>query len=119
MVSEQLNESPLESIGRQLPDRSKPFTLAVDMVAHLGKGDLLEVAYAEHVKSSRTDVGMLRFDLNRDPQNRDVFFLYERWANFDSLVRHFDQPWTKKIFVVMDELLASPVQVRVLAVAAE
>jgi quinol monooxygenase YgiN len=119
MAAEQHDESPLESIGKQLTDRSKPFTLAVDMIAHPGKGDLLEAAYVEHVKNSRTDLGMLRFDLSRDSQNRDIFFLYERWANFDSLVQHFDKPWTKKIFVVMDELLARPVQVKVLLVAAE
>jgi quinol monooxygenase YgiN len=68
MAAEQHDESPLESIGKQLADRSKPFTLAVDMVAHSGKGDLLEAAYVEHVKSSRTDSGMLRFDLRRRPK---------------------------------------------------
>jgi quinol monooxygenase YgiN len=67
----------------------------------------------------RAKRGFLGISLSRDPQNRDVFFLYERWANFDSLVQHFDKPWTKKIFIVMDELLARPVQVKVLLVAAE
>jgi steroid Delta-isomerase len=112
-------ENPvLSKIFGQLPDPLQPFALVVHIRARPGQGDALEAAFVPHVRLTRTEPGMLRFDFNRSLDDPDQFVLYERWANFASVEAHFRTPWMARVMQAMQDHAESP-ELQVFAVAAE
>ncbi|KAM7183122.1 hypothetical protein V8F33_013793 [Rhypophila sp. PSN 637] len=56
------------------------------------KSDALEKIYAETTRLAATEPGMLHYSVARDPDNRDAFHFYERYAGRAAFEAHNGQP---------------------------
>lgn len=62
------------------------------------------------VANSRLEAGCIAFHIHSVDDQPDIFVLYERWESQAVLDSHFEQPYTKKLFRVFEEVLEKPLE---------
>lgn len=65
------------------------------------------------LESTRKEKGCVQFDVHSN-QNRTTLFLYEQWLDESALALHYQQQYTKEVFLAYDEWLARPVDIKAL-----
>ncbi|KAM7220108.1 hypothetical protein V8F06_004436 [Rhypophila decipiens] len=87
---------PPNNIPTQAPTYSLPLIINIHGVrkiyANPTKSDALEKIYAETTRLAATEPGMLHYSVARDPDNRDAFHFYERYAGRAAFEAHNGQP---------------------------
>ncbi|KAM7187698.1 hypothetical protein V8F33_011082 [Rhypophila sp. PSN 637] len=65
--------------------------------AHLNQADALEQVYAETTRLAASEPGTLQYCIARDPDNREAFHFYERYAGRAAFEAHNTQPIIVKL----------------------
>lgn len=71
--------------------------LLVKIVAQQGKDNELLEELRLMIEPTRAEVGCIKYDLNRDPANREVFWFVEEWATQKHLDDHGQTPHFKRL----------------------
>ncbi|MFT3864344.1 MAG: putative quinol monooxygenase [Solirubrobacterales bacterium] len=66
------------------------YVVAARWVARDGEEDAVAAAISRLVEPSRNEPGMLQYQAHRDPEDRRVFFIYERYTGADAYQAHLD-----------------------------
>lgn len=77
-----------EPIRTQLSDPDKPFSNLIEITILPGKEKEFEGLFSPVIAEVRKENGNIEFQLNRHPNEPNVYFLYERWANLKVLENH-------------------------------
>lgn len=61
-------------------------------------------------QNSRPEPGCVAFHIHSVKDRPNTFVLYERWENREALDSHFEQPYTRELFTLFEEVLDKPVE---------
>lgn len=61
-------------------------------------------------QNSRPEPGCVAFHIHSVKDSPKTFVLYERWESPADLDAHFEQPYTRELFALLDEILEKPVE---------
>jgi autoinducer 2-degrading protein len=77
---------------------------------HVREGHTVEFleAFRINYEGTRQEPGNLRFDVLRDPENENVFLIYEVFASADALEDHRRTPHYQECVRRIDPILAGP-----------
>src|SRR5689334_6460576 len=80
------------AFGRQLKNPAMPFALMVRFQVRDGTQDEVEAAFARASTKTRSESGVIAFDLNREAGDPTRFVVYERWRTLADLEAHLRTP---------------------------
>ncbi len=63
------------------------------------------------VANSRAEDGCLNYDIHQSIEDETCFFWHETWKNKAALDEHFETPFFKEFFNVVQEVAAEPPQI--------
>ncbi|MBZ9985941.1 antibiotic biosynthesis monooxygenase [Mesorhizobium sp. BH1-1-5] len=89
-----------------------PYTIIGTVVARPETREELQAILSGFVEPTRAEDGCINYDFHVDPADPCVFMFYENWRTKDDLDRHLAMPHLKPLFDRLDQLLASPVEIR-------
>lgn len=89
-------------------------TLFVKVAAKPGSQEKAERALLTDVNGARTEAGNLKMELYKAGNDRDSFYLFERWQSRAALEDHFKQPYTQGAFDLQANDLTEPIQMNYL-----
>ncbi|TWU65565.1 putative quinol monooxygenase [Crateriforma conspicua] len=103
-------------IKSQLADRpaDKPFVAAVTLKANPGAAKKVVAAMREATPITRKEEGNVAYLLLRDPSDKNLFVLFERWKSLDSLNAHLHAEHTVKLLETLEPLLSEAPKVDVM-----
>jgi quinol monooxygenase YgiN len=73
--------------------------LGVRWVARAGTEERVAELLRRLTGPSRAEPGCLQYEPHRDPNDPQVFFLYERWADEDALRAHEESPHAQELII--------------------
>lgn len=112
-----MDEHPVVALVRsKVPDPGRPFTIIADLAAHPGRGGevVAAVVASRAVGLTRAEAGCLGYDIGRDADAPDRFFVYEHWRDLAALQAHLTTAHFAAVGAALGGLLAGPPAVRVL-----
>ncbi len=80
------------------------------------KADKVEEAKAAAlaiVADSRGEAGNINYDIHQSIEDETQFFWHETWANKSALDEHFETPFFKEFFGIVEQIAADPPQIYV------
>ncbi|TPI53267.1 antibiotic biosynthesis monooxygenase [Mesorhizobium sp. B3-1-7] len=89
-----------------------PYTVIGTVIAKPETREELQEILSAFVEPTRAEDGCISYDFHVDPADPCVFMFYENWRSKDDLDRHLAMPHLKPLFDRLDQLLASPVDIR-------
>ncbi|TPJ23356.1 putative quinol monooxygenase [Mesorhizobium sp. B2-8-3] len=89
-----------------------PHTVIGTVIAKPETREELQEILSGFVEPTRAEDGCISYDFHVDPADPCVFMFYENWRSKDDLDRHLAMPHLKPLFDRLDQLLASPVEIR-------
>ncbi len=63
------------------------------------------------VADSRAEAGCVNYDIHQSIEDETLFFWHETWANKAALDEHFETPFFKEFFGVVEQIAAEPPQI--------
>lgn len=78
-------------------DPAKPFALVVTFKAKAGKGKELEQTFRPCLAATRKEPGNIAYELNRDPDDPNTYFMYEKFKGIPALEDHLKQQHTQTL----------------------
>lgn len=87
------------------------FIVTIGFRAKRGKAVELEKHLRDRVPISRTEAGTLDYRLYRSTTDKNLFFLFSRYASEKSWDVHLYQPYTISMMAGLDDLLDGPPKV--------
>jgi autoinducer 2-degrading protein len=73
-----------------------PYVVAVRWVAKPGEAGEVARALAELHEPSTAEAGVLEYRAHRDPDDENVFFMFEVYADADAYAAHVETPHFKE-----------------------
>jgi quinol monooxygenase YgiN len=89
---------------------------AVFLRSRSGKEEELASRLEELVLASRSDPGVMIYDLHRSPQDPALWFLYERFESQEHLNKHLENPVLRRFIADSATLLDGKLDVRTFTV---
>jgi|ERR1700733_2608062 quinol monooxygenase YgiN len=89
---------------------------AVFLRSRSGKEEELASRLEELVLASRSDPGVMIYDLHRSPQDPALWFLYERYESQEHLNKHLENPVLRRFIADSATLLDGKLDVRTFTV---
>ncbi|TPI31931.1 antibiotic biosynthesis monooxygenase [Mesorhizobium sp. B3-1-9] len=89
-----------------------PYTVIGTVIAKPETREELQEILSAFVEPTRAEDGCISYDFHVDPADPCVFMFYENWRSKNDLDRHLAMPHLKPLFDRLDQLLASPVEIR-------
>ncbi|MCU7821884.1 putative quinol monooxygenase [Kitasatospora sp. DSM 101779] len=83
-------------------------------VAKPGKRDELERRLRAVIVPTHAEEESIHYSMHQDLDDPDVFLAIERWPGRDALERHLGTPHLTELAGLLDDLLAEPLELRVL-----
>ena len=83
----------IAAFAAQVGDRHRPVALIARFRVRSGVGPQIERAWAKASALTGSEVGVLAYQLHREPDNSDAFIVYERWRTLDDLEAHLRTPY--------------------------
>jgi len=109
----------IEQFRACLKDPSKPFAMLARIPIKDGTQDEFEAAFAAAIAATRSETGVLVYNLNREAADGTRYVVYERWKSLSDLEAHLRKPYIAKLMAVTDEVLAGAPEFQVLVPAGE
>ncbi len=78
------------------------------------KADKVEEAKAAGlaiVANSRAEAGCINYDIHQSIEDETLFFWHETWANKAALDEHFETPFFKEFFGIVEQIAAESPQI--------
>ncbi len=78
------------------------------------KADKVEEAKAAAlaiVTDSRNETGCINYDIHQSIEDETVFLWHETWKNKEAMDEHFETPFFKGFFAIVNEIAAEPPQI--------
>lgn len=75
-------------IKAQVSSPTEPFSLQINFTIIPDKENEFEKEFAQAIRETRKEKGNGAFLLSRHPREKNVYFLYERWANLSAVEKH-------------------------------
>jgi quinol monooxygenase YgiN len=91
----------------------------VELKVKAGGAEQMIAAFGEAVELVRKEEGCLRYELNQDAADANVFVVYERWGSIAKLEAHLGQPHTKALLDKVMPLLEGEPKIRVMVPKAD
>lgn len=107
------------SVKAQLKDPARPFTMLVQLQIKDGMQEKFEAAFAKAIQGTRKEKGARAYDLNRDAKDPTRYVVYERWTSLADLEAHLKTPHITALLGELKDMLAAPVEAKVLLPAGE
>ena len=93
-------DSEMDEVGRiiatfeaQVGERHRPLALIARFRVRAGAGPRIEREFAKASAQTASEAGVLAYQLHREPNNPDVFVVYEHWRSLDDLEAHLRTPY--------------------------
>jgi len=104
----------LDAILATLGSPSVPFVLLVECSIKPGRDAEMRKFVAAAQKGTRREAGAIAYEIHQSADDANRLVVFEKWRSFADLEHHFAQDYTIAVLTKLDELSASPVQLRVL-----
>jgi quinol monooxygenase YgiN len=98
---------------------AEPIAKAVFLRGKAGKEEELAGRLEELVRASRSDFGVMVFDLHRSAADPASWFLYERYESEEHFSRHRENPVLRRFLADTATLLDGNLDVRTFTVIAD
>jgi quinol monooxygenase YgiN len=98
---------------------TEPLANAVFLRSRAGKEEELAGRLEELVVASRSDPGVMMFDLHRSAANPALWFLYERYESQEHFNKHKENPVLRRFLADAATLLDGKLDVRTFRFIAE
>lgn len=89
-------------------------TVVARIKAREGMEEEVRRALLALVAPTRAEAGCINYDLHQALDDRTLFIFYENWRSQADLDAHIRQPYIAAMFARQAELLAEPVEIRLL-----
>lgn len=89
----------------QVGHRQRPLAIIARFRVRSGTGSRIEKAFAEASVQTARESGALAYQLHRQPDNSDVFVVYERWRSLDDLEMHLRTPYITTLRAEIDAVM--------------
>lgn len=63
------------------------------------------------VAASRAEAGNINYDIHQSIEDETQFFWHETWVNKAALDEHFETPFFKEFFGIVEQVAAEPPQI--------
>ena len=89
-------------------------TLLVKVPAKLSSVHIAKAALIEDMRGAWTEPGNYKMELYNANGQEEIFYLFERWKDLESLEFHFKQPYTQGAIELQKVDLSAPVEINYL-----
>lgn len=96
--------------GRSPKDAEEATDLVVVFTVKEGEQQRFVRQFQYSAQNSRAEAGCAAFHIHSVKDAPNTFVLYERWETRADLDMHFEQPYTKELFNLFEEVLEKPVE---------
>ena len=83
----------IAAFDAQVGDRHRSLALIGRFRVRAGAGPRIEKEFAKASAQTANEAGVLAYQLHREPNDPDVFVVYERWRSLDDLDAHLRMPY--------------------------
>ncbi|MBA4187281.1 MAG: hypothetical protein C0467_04600 [Planctomycetaceae bacterium] len=111
------DEHPVVKLVKgKVKDAKKPFALIVEFKIKAGKEKEAEEAFAPCLIATRKEPGCVAYFLNRDPDQPQMFIMYEQFKSVDALIAHLKEKHTQTLLKTLGELGDGEPKLKILTV---
>ncbi|WP_439621275.1 putative quinol monooxygenase [Gemmata sp.] len=111
------DEHPVVKLVKgKVKDAKKPFALIVEFKVQAGKEKEAEEAIAPCLIATRKEPGCVAYYLNRDPDQPQMFIMYEQFKSVEALAAHLKEKHTQALLTTMGTLTDGEPKLKVLTV---
>jgi quinol monooxygenase YgiN len=89
----------------QVGQRHRPLALIGRFRVCAGAGPRIEKEFAKASAQTASEAGVLAYQLHREPNNPDVFVVYERWRSLDDLEAHLRTAYITALRAEIDAVM--------------
>jgi len=90
-------------------------TVIATIKAKEGKADTVLEELLALIEPTRSEAGCINYDLHRMSDDPNCFVFHENWKSREALDRHLAKPYIADFIAKADELLAEPVDIKLLS----
>jgi len=98
----------------QVGDRHQSLALIGRFRIRAGAGPRIEKEFAKASAQTASEAGVLAYQLHREPDNTDVFVVYERWRTLDDLEAHLRTSYIAALRGEIDAVMEGQPEFRVI-----
>jgi quinol monooxygenase YgiN len=89
----------------QVGEPHRPLALIAHFRVRAGAGPAIEKEFAKASAQTASEAGVLAYQLHREPNNPDVFVVYEHWRSLDDLEAHLRTPYIATLRAEIDAVV--------------
>ena len=95
----------IAAFAAQVGERHRTLALIARFRVRSGTGTRIEAAFAKASAPTGRELGVLTYQLHREPGNPDAFIVYERWRSLEDLETHLRTPYIAALRAEIDAVL--------------
>lgn len=103
-------------IVAQVSAPNLPFSVLIEITLIPGKEAEFEKEFGPVIGEVRKEPGNIEFQLSQHPEEKNVYFLYERWKNIEVLKQHMGTPHMSQFWPKYFKMIARIPTIRVFMV---
>lgn len=108
------DEHPVITLVKsKVKDPNKPFALTVEFRVKPGKERDFEAVFAPCLVATRKEPGCIVYYLNRDPDDPQLYIMYEQFKGVEALDYHMKQKHTRELLAGVGPLTEGEPKVKV------
>lgn len=92
----------------------RAFALLVQIHLKPGVEQKFKEAALKAGQATLKEAGCSAYDFHNDADKPDTIVLFEKWANVSALEAHLNQPHTKALIQLLEQVVAEPISLRIL-----
>lgn len=111
------DEPPVVALVKsKMKDPAKPFALLVEFKVKAGKEKDFEAAFKPALEATRKEPGCVAYYLNRDPDQPEVYTMYEQFKSAAALAAHMKEKHTDTLLKTVVPMCEGDPKIKVLIV---
>lgn len=103
-------------VKSKVKDPNKPFALLVTFKVKEGKEKEFLAAFKPCLTATRKEAGVVAYELNHDPDDPDLYVMYEQFKGVKALAAHMEEKHTQTLLKAVGPLCAAEPRIKVYAV---
>jgi quinol monooxygenase YgiN len=103
-------------VKSKVKDTTKPFAIVVEFKVKGGKEKEFEATFKPALAATKKEPGCIAYELNRDPDQPDVYLMFEKFKSVAALEDHLKQQYTKTLLEAVGPLTEGGLKIKVYTV---
>lgn len=106
----------IKLVKSKVKDPAKPFALVVTFKVKAGKEKEFEEAFKPCLAATKKEPGCIAYELNRDPDQPNVYVMYEKFKGIAGLDAHLKEKHTQTLLATVGPMCDGDPQIKVYTV---